>query len=273
MKRIFIIGSLAASVIVYFASSCKKKEADTDATSATDNSICEGEFNRVVPATNSIAIGDPGVNGNRIANSNGLLSNCPTDSIAPGDTTYPITLYIKYGSTGCQGPDGKTRKCTLRCVFDTAWDALNPTMTIYLENYYVDDVHFEGTIAVSKNTTSRTFTQVMTDGKCSKSSWVITYECNRSMTWVAGYNTLADPTDDVFLFNGYASGVDRNGTAYDVDIISSIEKRGNCKYITRGSFEVTPEGKETRTVDFGDGTCDNKATLKIKNSTFNFTLL
>jgi hypothetical protein len=116
----------------------------------------------------------------------------------------------------------------------------------------------------------------MTNGKCSKHSgtdWEILYNCTRSMTWTAGYNTPADPNDDVFTFTGTASGTDRNGINFTVNVITPIEKRGDCRYITKGIFEVVPEGKNTRTVDFGNGTCDNKATLKIKNSTFTFTLL
>ena len=276
MKRIFLPVLLFSGVIAFSVFSCKKETPDTDTTTATDNSLCEGEFNRVMPTANGIAIDDPGVNGNRMM-PNALSTGCPMDSIDPADTLdgYPVTMYIKYG-TNCQCPDGKTRSGTLRCVFDTAWDSNNPTMTMYLENYYVNGVHFEGTMAITKNTSSRTFTQTMTDGKCSKHSgtdWEILYNCTRSMTWTAGYNTPADPNDDVFTFTGTASGTDRNGINFTVNVITPIEKRGDCRYITKGIFEVVPEGKNTRTVDFGNGTCDNKATLKIKNSTFTFTLL
>ena len=271
MKRIFLFAVLAAGVYAVSITACKKPEADTETTSATDNSLCEGEFNRVVPATNSIAIGDPGVNGNRQLPQ--IASQCPVDSIDPADTLdgYPVTMYINYG-TSCVCPDGKIRAGTLKCVFDTAWDSSNPTLTIYLLNYYVNNIHFEGTIAVSKNTAARTFTQVITGGKCSNSSWEILYNGTHTLTMTAGFNTLTDPTDDIFTIGGDANGTNRDGLNFTVNITSPIEKRGNCRYITKGTFEITPEGKNVRTVDFGDGTCDDQATLKIKNSTFSFTL-
>jgi hypothetical protein len=272
MKRILLASFFGSAALFIAVSSCKKGDADTDTTSSTDNSLCEGEFNRVVPEANGIAIGDPGVNDNRMGPNS--LNSCPVDSIDPADTLdgYPVTMYIKYGS-GCQCADGKTRKGTLRCVFDTAWDSPNPTMTMYLENYYVNNIHFEGTLAVTKNTANRTFTQTMTDGRCSKSTWDIRYNCTRTVAWTSGYNTPADFTDDVYQFTGSADGIDRNGVSFTVQVTTPIEKRGNCQYITKGVFELTPDGKDARIVDFGDGTCDNRATLKIGNSTFNFTLL
>jgi len=271
MKRIFLFASLLTGIIIAGVISCKKPTPDTETTSATDNSICESEFDRVVPATNSIAIGDPGVNGNRQLPS--TQSQCPIDSIDPADTLngYPVTMYIKYG-TSCTCPDGKIRKGTLVCTFDTAWDSSNPTMTVVLQNYWVNGVHFEGTIAVSKNTANRSFTQTITGGKCSNSSWTILYNGTHTMTMTAGFNTLTDPTDDVFQFSGNATGTNRESVNFTADITSPVEKRGNCRYITKGTVDITPEGKNTRTIDFGDGTCDDKATLKIKNSTFSFTL-
>lgn len=275
MKRILLFGTFLSAALLFSVSSCKKDTPDTETQSATDNSLCEGEFNRVVPEANGIAIGEPGVNGNKMLP--GVQLSCPVDSVDPQDTLngWPNTLYIKYG-TSCTCSDGKTRAGTLRCVFDTGWDSPTPSLTIYLENYYVNGVHFEGNVVVSKNTAARTFTQTINNGKCSKTTpdntWEILYNCTRTMQWSAGYNTVTDPTDDVFLFSGSATGTNRDGKTFSVNVTAPIEKRGNCRYITKGTFDITPEGKDARTVDFGDGTCDDKATLKIKNNTFTFSL-
>ena len=55
----FLVSFLVAGIIVI--NSCKKKEPDTETTSATDNSICEGEYSRIAPNTIGIAVGDSGV--------------------------------------------------------------------------------------------------------------------------------------------------------------------------------------------------------------------
>ena len=69
-----------------------------------------------------------------------------------------------------------------------------------------------------------------------------------------------------------ANGVNRNGKAYDIKITKPLIKRFGCSYIESGIVELTPEGLSTRTIDYGDGTCDNKAKLTINGNSFDFTL-
>ena len=42
-----------------------------------------------------------------------------------------------------------------------------------------------------------------------------------------------------------------------------------CKWI-QGVLEIAPEGLNTRNLDFGDGECDNAASITIGNYTLNF---
>jgi hypothetical protein len=37
----------------------------------------------------------------------------------------------------------------------------------------------------------------------------------------------------------------------------------NCRWIEKGTIEFKPGGKLTRMVDYGNGNCDNKATVTI----------
>jgi hypothetical protein len=274
-KKIALTCLTIAAAAVVTIISCKKEEVDTETVSATDNSLCEGEFLRILPATNGVAVDEPGVIDNRWAGNNNIFNACPHDSIDPADTLngFPVTLYLDYGTTGCVGDDGKTRKGMIRAVFDSAWNSPNARATFYLENYYVNGVRFEGTVQVQKN--GNTITQTITDGKCSKTSgnpWEILWNCTRTVRQVSGANSATDPTDDEFEFTGTANGTNREGKTFDVNITSPMVKTAQCRYITKGTMELTPEGRETRTVNFGDGTCDDKATLTIKGNTFQFTL-
>jgi hypothetical protein len=38
--------------------------------------------------------------------------------------------------------------------------------------------------------------------------------------------------------------------------------------ITKGTVELNPEGKNTRTIDFGNVECDNEATVTVNGKTF-----
>jgi hypothetical protein len=57
-----------------------------------------------------------------------------------------------------------------------------------------------------------------------------------------------------------------------VNVTVPVEKRASCTWITKGRIDLTPEGLATRTVDYGDGTCDDKATLTINGNTFQFQM-
>lgn len=274
MKKLFyLISTLALFTI--FALQCKKDDLDNETVSATDNALCEGEYSRIMPEVNSIAIGDPGVNGKRLINQK-ISAGCPTDSINPADTLdgFPVTLYIMYGN-GCVGNDGKTRSGTLRCVFDSAWDNFYSTVHIYLENYYVDGVKFEGNIDVTKDLINRTYTQVVNNGKCSKSgtdAWEIQWSSTRTVTWVSGYLTPLVNSDDVYEIAGAANGINREGKKFAVNITTPLEKKNSCSYITKGVIEIVPEDKKARVLDYGDGACDNKAKLSIGKNSITITL-
>lgn len=270
MNRYPFPGSLLfLSLLILVLGSCKRDELDTETVSTTDNALCESEFLRIFPEANGIAIDEEGLQ--RVPVSGNLLSLCPIDSITPADTLdgFPVTLHMNYG-TGCVGTDGKTRKGMIHCEFKNSWDGVNDTVLITLDNYYVNDIHYEGNIQVIKSGNS--FTQRVTNGRCTKSDWEILWASTRTCTWVAGQNTTTDPNDDVFEFTGNANGTNREGKTFEVNITSPLVRSKTCTWITKGIMTIIPEGRAEREVDFGDGTCDNQATLTINGNKFQFNL-
>ena len=53
---------------------------------------------------------------------------------------------------------------------------------------------------------------------------------------------------------------------------SAVVKKASCKWFSSGSVLITPVGDVPRTINFGDGTCDNKATLTIGDKTIDILL-
>lgn len=260
-------------------SSCKKEDIDIESTSATDNALCEGEFSRIFPQVNGIAVGDSGVQ-------KGIYfpfpsGGCPDYRIDSVDIAngFPVTMWLYYGMDNdgdgyyeitCTGNDGKKRQGVIEAVFSAPWNSVNSSVTINLINYYVNSVKYEGTITVTRG--NGTFSQTVANGKCSSSGWLIKWNSTRTITTLLGDS--ANVFDDVILISGSANGVDRNGKKFHVFVEPSapIRREMGCPYIVSGKQIVKPEGKKDRMIDFGDGTCDNKATLTIDGNTFEFTL-
>ena len=93
----------------------------------------------------------------------------------------------------------------------------------------------------------------------------------RTRTWSEGYNS-ATPYDDVYEIAGTASGTSRSGTTFNAEILTSLVKEVGCRWITKGTLQITPSGQDLRTLDFGDGTCDSKAVLVVNGVTYNINL-
>ncbi|MGZ4037725.1 MAG: hypothetical protein ACXVPQ_07840, partial [Bacteroidia bacterium] len=68
------------------------------------------------------------------------------------------------------------------------------------------------------------------------------------------------------------------GRTFTANVTSAlIRDFGGCSIggrhpFIQGQLEFTPNGKATRYIDFGNGTCDETATVTIKNKTYTITL-
>lgn len=271
MKRILYSSLLfvSASVALTF-NSCKKEEPDTETQSAIDNSVCEGEFTGRMGMINNFAIKEQGVKS----------AGQPTISFVPADTLdgFPITMYIDYGTTGITDPvDGKTRKGMVTAKFDRSWDTLGCNVTVKLIGYYVKTatgtnfVNYACDSIMISHPSAYTYNNKIIGGECHAASWDLEWACDRTLTQTAGMgDTLL--TNDVYQFTGNAQGKTREGKNYTVNVISPVTKSMSCTWIQSGKIEITPEGKATRTVDYGPNICDDQATLTINGNTFAFTM-
>ena len=113
----------------------------------------------------------------------------------------------------------------------------------------------------------------------------ITWNAEITRSWVEGSETgfftkdSADKflgingiLDDVYELTGSADGTDRQGQSYSVLITTALRVQFDCRWITEGVLELQPEDLALRTLDYGDGVCDNKAVLTIRKKTYDITL-
>ncbi|MBI3509946.1 MAG: hypothetical protein HY064_04730 [Bacteroidetes bacterium] len=272
MKRFFtpvlVVSTVLAVGTTLFINGCKKTPVDTETTSATDNNICEGEFMRMLPAVNKITIDEPGMH--RVIQGAYAQSSCPTVTVDTNNGAWPRYMTIDYG-TGCTDTvDGKIRKGKIRMTLSDPWDYVGAIATMSLDTFFVGAIQYQGTITLTR-TGVNSWHKVVTNGKCTKGTdWTILFDCDRNITFSSGSTVSTDP--QIITITGSNHGTDRNGKTWTSTITSPIVRDLSCSWITKGTFELTPDGKSTRTVDFGNGTCDNKGTISIDGNTFEFTM-
>lgn len=234
--------------------SCKKdsnESLDTDTQSSSDNYMAEQQINDEIKQVEDAA------------NNNNLGKAGPT--ITVDSTTNPRVMTIDFG-TGTIGTDGKTRSGKLVVTWTGRYRDIGTVITITPDNFYQENKHIEGTKTIVNNgrnsSGNLTYSITVTNAKVTTSDGKIrTWNATRTREWIDGESTKYIG-DDVYLITGGATGVNVNGKNYTSTITNALRFDLSCPYrLTEGRVEITPEGKVTRVVDYGDGTCD--ATFKV----------
>jgi hypothetical protein len=140
-------------------------------------------------------------------------------------------------------------------------------ITITPQDYYVNDHRLQGTKVVTNagaNDQGQTTFTVVVNGTVTApdNSWTSTHSFQRTRTWVAGEST-PQWNDD-----GGGNGTTRNGVPYTLLITTPLRVEVGCPWIVSGVMQIVPGTLATRTVNWGDGTCDGTATVTINGITF-----
>lgn len=277
IKAVLIL-CCSLSIFIY---SCTKSNSsatgsDTDIQTSMDNSFAESTNNDVT--TISAQSEDDGLAGSLSDSAFGyLLSPCATLSFDSSSVPHKIT--IDFGTDNCQCYDGKLRRGKILVAYTGHYRDSASTQNISFDNYYVNNYKVDGTQTVINNghnaAGNLTFgiqaNIVITDSTGKK----LSYTSTRTREWVAGENTkgILGWKDDVYSITGTASGTSFNGVDFDAKITKPIIFALACRWIEAGTIDFTPSGKLTRTIDYGNGDCDNKATITVAGINFDITLL
>lgn len=272
-RGILLITILATGFVF---SSCRKsdRDNDTETTSSTDNAIAETAFSDVFNIVQSISDTTPGMTFIKYNNAQ-AFSSCPVVNITPAypDLSFPKTMIIDYGS-GCTDLNGVNRKGIINAIFTGKLKTPGSSVNITFSNYYLNGRKITGAKSVANNgynsDSNLVFIINVKNASISGSEGTISWSSKRQRIWTAG-DTTQSKTDDVFLITGTAQGTGSKGTPFDIEITDALEVKGNCNYITKGKFTLTPEHFAPRYFDFGTGSCDNSATVTINGKSYSIS--
>jgi len=263
---------LFSFAIVIASTSCKKRKANKETTDFEDNSIAEVGFNDALKVAES-AMTDSSLNKSG-SYFKSVFGTCATVTIDPpaGTTAFPKTITIDFGNGGCVDAYDIERKGKVVITLTDKYRNVGSVTTLTTQDFYVEGYKIEGTKTVTNKGTNAEgnleYSVEITNGKITfPDGDVTTMESSRIREWVEGNGTL-NPFDDVYSITGTAEGVNRDGRAYTLTITSALRVQLNCRWITQGTLEIQPEDLKLRTVDFGDGACDNDATVEIGRKSY-----
>lgn len=214
------------------------------------------------------------------------VPSCATISLnSNGPTQWPKTLTIDFGTSGCTGFDGRTRKGQVIAEFSGNWKThtVGDSIIVTFNNYSVNDTLITGTryfwiqsrdlVAGTMKLGYKVVNASLEYSDGTKSTW----EAEGTMD-MSGINTPFNYSDDIIETDIVGNGTTKDGDDYTLTTttplktdLSCIE---SCAY-TKG-VAVVESQVETETVvngntvevindlsislDFGDGTCDGSFT-------------
>lgn len=203
------------------------------------------------------------------------IGTCPTIT-ATLSTSFPINISLDWG-TGCSSAlDTTIRSGKLYISLSGKMNVPNSIATFTFSNFVSNGNVITGThrityIGLNAGNSWPRY-QIFTEAK-------IEFPDKKSMTYRTEYVRLqsegsatATLDDDVYRIEGSSSGTTREGATWAANFPSALVKKNSCKWFSSGSVLITPQGELARTINFGDGTCDNKATMTIGDKTSTITL-
>jgi len=270
---------------------CKKESSSTQDETATiestaSNSEAEAVYDEVFD--NTMGIGsetgeDLGITGSigiygRMEGGNytGRLDSnrCFTVTVFPQQHgVFPKTVTIDFGS-GCVGRDGKFRKGKIITVFTGKMREPGSKATTTFDGYKVDSVSVAGTHEVTNNSSSnnKIFTTKVIEGKLTWNSgrWV-KWSSVRTVAQIEGNGTPFWPLDDIFSITGGGRGENSRGNSWGHEVIEPLIKKFTCRWISKGVLRIR-FNSTNGVLNFGNGDCDNKATLTVNGNVKIITL-
>ena len=205
------------------------------------------------------------------------VSRCFTVSAVPKIAhQFPKVVSVDFGA-GCQGKDGKIRKGKIVTVYTGPMFISGSTASVSFVDYYVDSFKIEGTERIENTSSSNTrgWTVKIVNGKITNSQngrWY-QWDAVKEHKQTEGNGTPWYLADDVFEITGNATGSDSNNNSWTSLVTEPLTKKFSCAWIAKGKVQITRNSNNnTAILDYGNGTCDDKATIKYKEIIYNISL-
>lgn len=260
--------------LAVMTTACKKNETSPSGDSgfASDDSFAEGIYDDVTKIADeaySFSSGNFKSTADTI-----IIGQCAV--ITLDTTTFPYELTIDFGEENCLCKDGRYRRGKILVTFTGRYRHPGTVITTGFDNYFVNDNQVDGTKVVTNmgpNEDGHPYFTVVVTGviHLNNDRGTLSWNASKTRTWIEGYTTWRI-RDDVYLIDGEATGIRPNGNTWEREIINPLRVELDCRWIVSGTMEIRPEGLPLRILDFGDGECDNIATVLVNGVTYTIYL-
>lgn len=270
-------GFLFALVLLFSCSENDLKISASDETVVENEATSDAYFEEVddlsilaVASDDATSTGGKAGSAGRKININDKRFDCATVEIVVADDSTPEhpkgTITIDFGD-GCQDKRGNVRTGKIIITYDGRRFFPGSKIVTTLEEYTINGIAIEGTRTVTNLSESLEsnpkFNIVLVGGKVTwPDETFATRESDRTRECVRA----ANPINDEWHVDGTASGTNRNGVSYTMEIVETLIYKRECAIVNKvfipvqGVKALTTENRQL-TIDYGDGDCDRLVTI------------
>ena len=198
----------------------------------------------------------------------------PVLTIDTAATGYPITINIDYG-TNTQTQNGRKISGKVTIVISGPKATDGTTRTTTFSNCKIDSIGIDGTSTETfngDNTTTRKTTMATDLNFTLANGTVVNRTGTEVREWLAGLSTPLERSDDKIQVTGTITVKYSTGDTYTRVITDPLIILGDCANPVQGIIDYSKNNTVIAELNYGDGTCDNKATLTTNGSTVDITL-
>jgi hypothetical protein len=267
-------------VLVFVIGLSTLQSCDNVADEATDNGIAQTEASDYVNLLGAFTLStvDEVTSAETITGETSELKSaetylCLTVTVHDNNTGdfWPRSWTLDFGTENCESFNGYMRRGKINVSLSDWWRHEGSLREVTFEDFYFDDNKLEGVKTILNtglnDAGNMSFTKKLSGGK-------ISYADGTSMSWdsekhselIEGGNTFIF-ADDVWSVTGSGSGVNIDSKNYTMSITTPLIYKNGCFYPVSGVISIETDGEETKTIDYGNGECDNLISVTIGDVT------
>ncbi|MFD0862709.1 hypothetical protein ACFQ1M_10885 [Sungkyunkwania multivorans] len=193
-----------------------------------------------------------------------FLPDCVTITTVVTATTREKT--IDFGD-GCELPNGNVLSGIIYMSYAKDMEAATKTISVSFENFFVNEINIAGSMSRLRQRANDANNPQSTINVDITVTWPDQSFASRLGTkvreWVAGVGS-GTWGDNVYLITGSWTSTFRNGTVHSGEVVEPLRRELACLFLVSGTIDLQ-RNDATATLDFGDGSCDNTASLTLSN--------
>lgn len=206
-----------------------------------------------------------------------VTDTCPMIIVDhPDSVFFPRTIIIDFGD-GCETYHGRIKSGKIIIEISAPMHLAGSVRTVTLDDYTINNHLIEGTkVLTNKGINDLGFMNwdvILRGGKITfPDGNISTRVMDHNRQWVRGVDSPRYWWDDAWLITGTASGNNVDGVIYNNNISTPILVKAVCRFPVSGTIDMEINDLGTMVLDYGDGTCDNEATITYGDRIWTITL-